>query len=37
MESNPGPGNYAIKKALLASHHQGTVAMDTQQECNVQA
>ena len=23
MESNPGPGDYAIKKALLASHHQG--------------
>ena len=23
IESNPGPRNYAIKKALLASHHQG--------------
>ena len=23
IESYPGPRNYAIKKALLASHHQG--------------
>ena len=23
IKSNPGPRNYAIKKALLASHHQG--------------
>ena len=23
IESNPGPRNHAIKKALLASHHQG--------------
>ena len=23
IESNPGPRNYAIKNALLASHHQG--------------
>ena len=23
IQSNPGPRNYAIKKALLASHHQG--------------
>ena len=23
IESNPGPRNVAIKKALLASHHQG--------------
>ena len=23
IESNPGPRNYTIKKALLTSHHQG--------------
>ena len=38
LESNPGPRNYVIKKVLLAYLTiKDTVAMETQQECNVQA
>ena len=36
IESNPGSRNYAIKKTLPASHHQGHSCYRDSQECNLQ-